>query len=238
LPKGFNLMERSLDELGIKYNCDKSSVQRRKTGQGEVQRGHDYLRKYEFFLRQFRNREDLSLLELGIGPNWNMGASLQIWSEYFNRPDTKFKMVDINPAAKEFEVDRVRVEVGDLGNDSFLKSLAKESHDIIVDDASHFWGHQINAFKALFSSVKPGGVYVVEDIQTSFGGLRDRYSQGAEIDAFKFLTSVAAGVAGDGRSHSLLHGQIENDGGSFFRGSIDSVTFIRHSCIICKAEYY
>ena len=41
--------------------------------------------------------------------------------------------------------------------------------DVIVDDGSHYPRHQIASFEYLFEKMlKPGGIYVVEDIQTSF----------------------------------------------------------------------
>jgi hypothetical protein len=40
--------------------------------------------------------------------------------------------------------------------------------DIIIDDGSHFNAHQILSFQHLWGALKDGGVYVVEDVQTSF----------------------------------------------------------------------
>lgn len=232
------MMEETLDELGRKYNCDKSSLQRSKTESENRSRGHDYLRKYEFFLSRFRQREEVSLLELGIGPDWNMGASLKIWNDFFQRADTKIKMVDINPRAKEFEDDRVSIEVGDLSKTDFLTSLAQSSFDVIIDDASHLWGHQTRGFINLFPAVKLGGVYIIEDIHTSFGNMRDRYSQGEKMDTFQFLTSLSGGVVGDGQIHPLFDELHLDDRVSALCGAIDSITFIRHSCIICRTGYY
>jgi hypothetical protein len=40
--------------------------------------------------------------------------------------------------------------------------------DLIIDDASHLSGLTIASFKALYKHLKPGGLYVVEDVHTSY----------------------------------------------------------------------
>jgi len=43
--------------------------------------------------------------------------------------------------------------------------------DIVIDDGSHISQHQIKTFEYCFiHCVKPGGLYIVEDLQTSFYG--------------------------------------------------------------------
>jgi len=232
------MSELTLDELGLRYNCDKSSLGRVK-GDGEKRSsGHDYLRKYEFFVERFRYRDGVRLLELGIGPDWNMGASLKIWKDYFQQDDFTVKMVDINPNALRFEGKRIEIDIGDLGNVQFLKRLASDEYDIIVDDASHFWGHQIQGFIHLFPALQPGGVYIIEDIHTSFGPLRDRYSEGYEMDAYEFLSGIAALVTGRGRAHPFANKVRKDDRVAKLAKAIDSITFIKHSCIICRSTYY
>jgi hypothetical protein len=48
--------------------------------------------------------------------------------------------------------------------------MMKESgrFDIIIDDGSHVNGHVIDTFKFLFPRLKDGGIYVIEDTQTSY----------------------------------------------------------------------
>jgi len=43
-----------------------------------------------------------------------------------------------------------------------------EGWDIIIDDASHYPPHQIISFQNLWPKLRPGGLYVVEDIETSY----------------------------------------------------------------------
>jgi hypothetical protein len=206
----------ALDALGVAHNCDKSSAGRVKDGVRLP--AHDFLRKYAMFLERFRHLPDLRLMELGIGPDWNMGASLRVWEGYFPQPGARFTMVDNNPAARGFEGGRVSVKIGDLGDAGFLADLAREAQDVILDDASHQWAHQIAAFRALFGTLRPGGVYIVEDIHTSFGPGRRKFGVEGRQDAFGFLT--------------VLSGLVE------LAGQIESITVIAEACILCKAGYY
>lgn len=68
-----------------------------------------------------------------------------------------------------------------VGDPRFLRRLCADIPrlDVVVDDASHINWHQILAFKVLFPCLSPGGVYITEDIDTSYkvdatlgGGLR------------------------------------------------------------------
>ena len=40
--------------------------------------------------------------------------------------------------------------------------------DVILDDGSHVPEHQILTINKLWDLVKPGGVYIIEDIETSY----------------------------------------------------------------------
>ena len=232
-----------LDSIGIGYNTDKSSRGRQRDGSGTEASGsgHDYLRKYEFFLRKFVSERSMKMMELGIGPDWNMGASMKTWLEYFEDSSFQLHMVDINPNAAKFAQDRVRVSIGDLGDRNFLNELSKERYHLILDDASHFWGHQIEAISFLFRSVLPGGIYIVEDIHTSFGVRRQDYSRGFDMDAHSFLLFVSSLVAGERRVHPYLELDISSELKAFateVAKDIESISFIKHAAIICKRGFY
>jgi len=51
-----------------------------------------------------------------------------------------------------------------------LKQVIEEigEVDIILDDGSHIVKHMIFSFNLLFSSVKKGGLYVIEDLRTTY----------------------------------------------------------------------
>lgn len=62
------------------------------------------------------------------------------------------------------------------------EGLDRDPFDVIVDDGSHIVHHQMLSFEYLFlNALKPGGLYVIEDLQTSFhpawGGSRSNQLQ-------------------------------------------------------------
>ena len=231
-----------LDRLGIEFNTDKSSRDRVRdpvNSANVIPPGHDYLRKYEFFLDRFLEKPNFRLLELGAGPAWNIGASARLWKAYFNRDDFRLRIVDIKDSAVQLQDESTEVLVGDLAKVPFLRQIAKQNYDVIIDDASHFWGHQILAFNILFDSLESGGVYIIEDIHTSFGEKRDRWRRGSSEDAYSALTYLAAQVAGQGRTHPVLErfSEAETPPLQFWR-SIEGITFINHACIIVKKGFF
>ena len=163
---------------------------------------HDYLRLYEFFLASLRG-QNIVLMELGAGMPPTMGASFFMWEEYF--PNAQIVGVDNKREAAKLSDGRPRltIEVGDLGRAAFLEYLSgKHEPDVIIDDASHKWAHQILAIETLFDSLKPGGVYICEDIHTSFGDLRPKFGNGE--DAFSYISTLSALVCGDEKPHPAL----------------------------------
>lgn len=232
-----------LDEIGVRCNTDKSSAGRIRQVPGlpplRRTRGHDYLRKYEFYLARFCERPAVSMLELGAGPDWNLGASARVWQEFFPRDDFRLHMVDLKPTAVSLANDRVTVTVGDLGDPAVLDRLASSTYDVVLDDASHVWGHQLLAFQRLFPVVRDGGLYVIEDVETSFGPDRETFSGGETTDTFAVLARLVAKVAGRGRCHPTdpSAGTGEHPVVAYWP-QIDGITLVNGACIVAKTGYY
>eukprot|EP01062_Namystynia_karyoxenos_P066817 TRINITY_DN60737_c0_g1_i1.p1 TRINITY_DN60737_c0_g1~~TRINITY_DN60737_c0_g1_i1.p1 ORF type:complete len:503 (+),score=113.48 TRINITY_DN60737_c0_g1_i1:93-1511(+) len=73
--------------------------------------------------------------------------------------------------ARELLKDPKRKFWGDQANRTFLAEIVASiggSLDIIIDDGGHQMKHQLNSFEVLFPLVRPGGIYVIEDLETSF----------------------------------------------------------------------
>lgn len=229
-----------LDQLGVKHNTDKSSVNRRRPDDIRQRGpGHNYLVKYELFLEKFKSsKQPTKLLELGAGPDWNIGASARVWHDYF--PNLQLHIADIKPSSQGLASANTTIHLGDLGDDRFVASLAMHApFDIIIDDASHLWSHQVKCLEHLFASLANGGIYIVEDILTSFGKMRERYNGGAVDDAFSILAHLSALVAGKSKPHPVI--EASNLQPSILPSlaklsrSIDMISFVNHSCIIVKA---
>jgi hypothetical protein len=130
---------------------------------------HGYTTYYARHLRRQRCSVR-SVLELGIGGDDNPvqgGASLKMWRSYF--PGATIYGLDI--CAKSLLPEpRIVVLQGDQSDQAFLARLAASygPFDLIVDDGSHIGRHQRASFTTLFPAVRPGGLYVIEDLHTAY----------------------------------------------------------------------
>lgn len=132
-----------------------------------------YFEIYERHFARFRGRP-VTVLEIGVFH----GGSLQMWKEYFG-PQARIFGVDILPACKTLEEDRISIHIGDQGDRAFLGSLrdAMPRPDVLIDDGGHRMQQQIVTFEELYPWVADDGVYLCEDLQTNYhaefgGGLR------------------------------------------------------------------
>jgi cephalosporin hydroxylase len=130
----------------------------------KIHKWKHYFPAYESHFSRYVNRP-LLFIEIGCG----YGGSLQMWKKYFG-PHAKIVGIDINPEAKAFEEDQIDIRIGDQNDPEFLKSIVAEfgSPDVVLDDASHFMGHTITSFKTLYPLLDTNGIYLVEDLHTSY----------------------------------------------------------------------
>ena len=132
---------------------------------------------YTEIFEPIRNK-NLNLLEIGIGTiivgaqssmsntkiqNYKSGASLRVWKSYF--PNALIYGGDIQEDT-QFTEERIQTFLFDSTNkeqcDTTLKNM---EFDIIIDDGWHAWEAQKNTITNLFSRVKVGGYYIIEDIE-------------------------------------------------------------------------
>lgn len=116
----------------------------------------------------------MTLLEIGA----DNGKSMVAWAKYFPNAEliegvrygvaTDSQKLACESVGLTKGCPQIQIVDGDQNDYDFLKSLAGESWDVIIDDGSHVPNHQIRSFFKLFPSVRPGGLYVVEDIETNY----------------------------------------------------------------------
>jgi hypothetical protein len=136
-----------------------------------------YLDIYDRHFSPWRGKA-VRFLEIGVF----QGGSLQLWRNYFGERATIFG-IDIDPACSGRADAPNQVRIGSQEDPSFLTGVVAEMGppDIILDDGSHIGRHQTASFKALFPLLAEGGLYVIEDLCTSYwpdheGGYRKRGS--------------------------------------------------------------
>jgi predicted O-methyltransferase YrrM len=170
----------SLDAIGLKSGTDKSSAH------------HDFLGFYETFLGPLR-AERVSVLEIGV----YRGNSLAMWSEYFTAG--RIVGMDVDLSTKQFETDRVRVEIADQGDVADLVRIATKHgpFDLVLDDGSHCWDHQITSVRYLLPFIRPGRFYILEDLDTSYGSYVPQFQHGAAESAARLLQRLADYMVGD-----------------------------------------
>ena len=123
-----------------------------------------YFDIYDRHFSKFRNT-DVHVVEFGVSD----GGSLQMWKNYFG-PKAKIYGIDINPHCKQLEEDQINIIIGDQEDRNFLKQLGKSipKIDILIDDGGHSMKQQINTYEELFPLIDKNGIYLCEDIHTSY----------------------------------------------------------------------
>lgn len=151
--------------------------------------GHFYTPHYQLHFAPYRLKK-IKFLEIGVGGYENPhsgGNSLRMWKAYF--PFAKIYSLDIHDKSPQ-EESRIKIYRGSQVDKEFLQSICNEvgEFDLIVDDGSHINEHVIESFEFLFPKLKKGGIYVVEDTQTSYwedyGGTSTDYNKKGTIYCF------------------------------------------------------
>ena len=156
---------KKLIEIAQKYQSTKSYMK--------------YFELYEIFLNKYQN-SNIKILEIGV---FN-GDSLKIWREYF----TNAIICGFDIDDKKISIPGVDILIGDQTDPIFLSSLLNKykNFDIIIDDGSHVSKHIIKSFDFLFNYLNLGGLYIIEDLQTSYF---PRYG-GSRVNLNKKNTSI------------------------------------------------
>jgi len=136
-----------------------------------------YFDVYHRHLSRFRGKK-ITMLEIGV----SQGGSLDMWREYFGDGLTLFA-IDIDERCKQFEREGVTIFIGDQGDRQFLRHVREQMPplDILIDDGGHTMKQQIRTFEELYGHVREDGVFMCEDLCTSYmrrygGGFRKKGS--------------------------------------------------------------
>jgi hypothetical protein len=208
-----------LRQLAIAFGTDK-------------QGSHSYADHYEHHLGHLRRRP-IKLLEIGIGgyadPHAG-GASLRMWKAYF--PKAQIVGVDVIDKSALAE-DRIQIVQGEQHDVSFLGWLGKTHgpFDVVIDDGSHVNSHVIATFRGLFPYMNEAGLYIIEDLQTSYwergyGGSSATDRSGTSMS---FLHDLVDGL-------NFAEWDVENYQPTAFDRGIVSITFYHNIAFIQRGR--
>ena len=184
----------SLTALASWYKTDKGAIK------------HNYTQVYENYINRSGN-----LLEIGIA----CGASLKMWRKWISGSVTG---IDIRPECAEVcKGYDINIVIADA-----TEWLPPETYDTIIDDGSHVSADIVQTWEHLWPYVKPGGIYVVED-------MRCTHDKGY-VNSFEFPKPREAFA----RRHILLWMDELMQLMDYRQSNIDSIHYHREQLIMRK----
>lgn len=156
-----------LNDIMVKYGTDK---------QRDV---HNYVQFYEKYFNKYRDK-NIKILEIGIyrppsESKAQVGASLKSWYDYF--PNAQIIGADIDNFT-DVDNDRIKtikinqesrfISNEDVGSLQTVIEKFGDSFDIIIDDGGHTMLQQQVTLGHMFKFLKSGGLFVIEDLHTSY----------------------------------------------------------------------
>lgn len=154
----------NLTELANRYGTDKGT---------QTKEAHGYSLIYDLLFAGFRDKA-FNLLEVGLaigGPELGGDAgrevvrspSAEMWIEFF--PRAQIYGADISDFSK-LQYDRFTFVQVDCTKPEEVRRILDlgVAFDVIIDDASHASYHQQVTLANLFSALKPGGIFIIEDL--------------------------------------------------------------------------
>jgi demethylmacrocin O-methyltransferase len=209
------LFQHNLTMLGILFGTDKAWW------------GHRYTPHYTRHFKTYKHKK-INLLEIGVGghddPNKG-GNSLRMWKYFF--PFGHIFGIDIFDKSA-LQERRIKIFKGNQVDKDFLTGVMEKigNIDIIIDDGSHVNEHVIETFKILFPLLNDGGIYVVEDIQTSYW---PNYGGGGGKSSMNFFKELT-----DGLNHQEY--LIPNYQATYFDKKIIAIHFYHNLIFIMKGN--
>jgi hypothetical protein len=131
---------------------------------------HGYHRFYPWFLGAFRGKP-VRVLEIGL----DQLGSIDLWRRYF--PEN-LDLHGLDRDEKTPDGENVTFHKVDQSNPAELRQFAASAgkpFNVILDDGSHIPEHQLLSLEVLWPLLSPGGIYILEDTETSFWGKSELY---------------------------------------------------------------
>ncbi len=175
-----------LQDINVLYPTELCRVMNRHGSDKGVGGPHNYTPVYSALFGKLRGQQ-FQIFELGLGSNHagfaaNMGrdgipgASLRGWKEFF--PKARVYGADIDRSIL-FEEDRIMTFYCDQLDSNAIKQLwaqpgLQDGVDAIIEDGMHTFEGSVSFLRGSIEHLRPGGIYVIEDIANeTLGRWRD-----------------------------------------------------------------
>lgn len=157
--KGWKVVAPPHEPRAFSPNPLREFFEARTAGAG-VWKWQHYFDIYHRHLGRFVGR-DAHLLEVGV----YSGGSLEMWREYLGKTSV-IHGVDIAPECKVYERDNVHIMIGDQEDRAFWRRFRAQVPllDVVIDDGGHTARQQIVTLEELLPHLRPGGVFLCEDV--------------------------------------------------------------------------
>lgn len=171
----------TLSELADRHGTDKS-----------LHRGHGYVNLYGMLLDPHRDSVR-NVTEIGV----LYGQSVTMWAEYFANAHIWGLDIKLHPDAVRRASSVPRIHLfetnAQLVETPTQLQLVPESMDLVIEDASHSHAGTHAIAEAFWPLVKPGGLYVIEDVNAG-GDKRGKYSHVGDRPGFASVAHNASGM--------------------------------------------
>lgn len=160
-----NLFFKDLNYLCEYFNSDKGEKFKNQYAKPSKQDNkkiiaHGYAKIYEKYLKEHKEK-NLNIIELG---SFYGNASAAF---YFYFKNSQIYSADINPDMYLYRSKRLTNFFTDTSSRSSIeRNILRKNiqYDLIIEDASHMLKDQIISLFILFKSLKPGGFFIIEEI--------------------------------------------------------------------------
>ena len=188
---------------------------------------HDYVSVYEPLFDHLKNKRGVKLLEIGV----SMCRSHNMWAEWFTDAEIYGIDIEFNPVYKKHP--NIFIDIVDQSSGNAMIAYINKGNgpwDVIIDDGSHKSADQVLSHFLLWPHVKPGGYYIVEDIQYAY------WEKGPNLidhmDELRDIICHVPKVKGT-KPYSGFKWRSERENLDYYQKTIESVTY-RTGLVILK----
>ena len=142
---------------------------------------------FPFYEKHFPNLNEVkNVMEIGV----DQGGSLNFLHDYF--PNANIVGVDMIDKT-QYNNDRITTIICNQENWDELNKINGE-YDLIIDDGGHTMKQQQITFGVLFAKIKSGGIFVIEDLQTSTEPFRSYQHVDDQITTLDMVRQLQMGT--------------------------------------------